>query len=121
MRSAGIAAYCWPYTSGIVCAQYVWMSARVASIEASYFVDTWASALLATTPATTPKATIVAITTPTNLFLSSLPFLSIGCKNDGSARVSSRRLSGIAQHVLHVLRGHGRQRRPREVDPVVGA
>jgi hypothetical protein len=59
------------------------MSARVESIDASYFDDTCALAALLLIPATTPKAMIVAIATPTNLwpslFLSSLPFLSIGC------------------------------------------
>ena len=59
------------------------MSARVASIDASYFDDTWALAGPLPMPATTPKAMTVAIATPPatlcpSLFLSSLPFLSIG-------------------------------------------
>ena len=55
------------------------MSAMVESIDASYFDDTWALAALLATPATTPKAMTVAIaTTEPSLFLSSLPFLSIG-------------------------------------------
>src|SRR3954447_5909772 len=77
------------------------MSARVASIDASYFVDTCALAVLLARPATTPKAMTVAIETPANLcpsvFLSSLPFLSIGTLNDGKLRVSSPWLSAHPQ------------------------
>ncbi len=82
MRSVGIASYCCPYTSGIADVQKFWMSARVESIDASYFDDTCALAVPPAMPAMTPKAITVAIATPTNLwpslFLSSLPFLSIG-------------------------------------------
>ena len=54
------------------------MSAMVGSIEASYFDDTWAPASPAATPAMTPKATTVAMATPTSLFLKVFGFLSIG-------------------------------------------